>query len=451
METVESPGSAENNRFAETQTDVLDTSDKLDDNPEADFAQLNFENTDTPWKDTKLDAEAEDFECAFQSQGGENSGEDSGIEDAAVEDFEIAVVGKNSERQLIHEEVIQDDCRLQDTDNLSSEMQSLQNESDRLQESKNYLLGKYEELITKGLIVTDNSSEQNQITMNRFAQQFDKDAREYELTTNRTDDYIADKENAIYELINSNDSEQIDSQHIEELKDLGKVEALRNALDTDSINCKKIRDNLLDNISDEYKGYSFESSTGKDFSETYKNLIQEQGQEVANFEGTCGLCTLANLMNQNGDSITETDIVNRAISLNRCYKDGLPEDNGGTTPYDQVKILESFGYVSDIQIDPTFEDIVRNIENGNGVKISVHAKHLESDSVAAPRFPFLKDPTDHAVMVTGMEKDLNGTVRGIWLNDTGQHGGSNMTFITRHKFDAMMKATKNPNIVVVHY
>ena len=160
-------------------------------------------------------------------------------------------------------------------------------------------------------------------------------------------------------------------------------------------------------------------------------LCSKQGKERANFRGTCGLCSCANIIRLSGVHMSEGDIIDYAStthapnSVNMLCEVGnmIPSANGGTSPEDRKTILEHFGISSGIyRIEKNADGSISNnniqnighyVSEGRGVILSVHAYHLWYD-----RPNTIND--FHAVTVTSVKKTQDGQILGFCLHDTGR-------------------------------
>lgn len=167
--------------------------------------------------------------------------------------------------------------------------------------------------------------------------------------------------------------------------------------------------------------------------ETADSLCPKQGKARFGFGGTCGLCSVANLLRLAGVDISEGDIIDFASKTNapnsssKLCETGhlLPGQNGGTSADDRKEILSHFGIESgvfDIETDkngnPTrsnIENIAKYVSEGRGVIISIHAYSLWRDD---PR------PVNdyHAITVTSVKRSPSGEILGFYVHDTGIGG-----------------------------
>lgn len=162
-------------------------------------------------------------------------------------------------------------------------------------------------------------------------------------------------------------------------------------------------------------------------------LYRKQGSAKWNFQGTCGLCSCANILRLAGVNADEEQMINFASttmapnSLEKLCATGHfnPGRNGGTNPEGRRCILEHFGISSglfDVDMDNTggatqgtMNTISDLVSSGKGVILSVHADMLWHDA------PYgINDY--HAVTVTSVKKDNAGNVLGFYICDSAKGG-----------------------------
>ena len=165
-------------------------------------------------------------------------------------------------------------------------------------------------------------------------------------------------------------------------------------------------------------------------------LYGQQGSADPLFQGTCGLCSCANILRLAGVNATEAEMISYASNTkssnslfgNLCqtgYSD--PRMNGGTSPKDRQEILSHFGIDSGIfQLthnddgsisDDSITQIADRVSEGRGVILSVHADILWHDA------PVGVDDY-HAITVTSVKKDQNGNALGFYVCDSAMGGTS---------------------------
>ncbi len=157
-------------------------------------------------------------------------------------------------------------------------------------------------------------------------------------------------------------------------------------------------------------------------SEVGEYLYIEQGTADANYLGTCGLCSVANIFRLAGVNLSEKDVLSYASmrSVGLCSMGSKnPEDNGATSPRTRKAILEHFGIKSSIVpvsfdgYEPSMGNantIAKYVSEGKGVILSVDAVTLYDLN--------LPDPGYHAIVVTSVKKDKNGKPVGFYVCDS---------------------------------
>ncbi|MCR5486146.1 MAG: hypothetical protein K6F35_01305 [Lachnospiraceae bacterium] len=165
-----------------------------------------------------------------------------------------------------------------------------------------------------------------------------------------------------------------------------------------------------------------------------------QGNAYDEFQGTCGLCAVANLLRMAGVNMTEKQVIDFAAPAGLCAFDqgNDPGENGGTDHLDRQSILAHFGVQSELfdvkgcGVDETYdrktaewtlEQLATFVTEGKGVIVNVNAYGLWGGFVC-----FDDDPTkyddSHAVLLTGVKKDAMGRVDGFYVCDSANNGTS---------------------------
>ena len=159
-----------------------------------------------------------------------------------------------------------------------------------------------------------------------------------------------------------------------------------------------------------------------------KYLYAQQGSAYTNFQGTCGLCSCANILRLAGVNYSEKDMIDYAANTSSgngwlqklCVVNPLsPESSGGTNPRSRQQILEHFGISSGIfpvdmengvASDSTLENIAQYVADGRGVILSVHAGVLYNGRAVRDDY--------HAVTVTSVTRNKYGDVSGFYICDS---------------------------------
>lgn len=163
-------------------------------------------------------------------------------------------------------------------------------------------------------------------------------------------------------------------------------------------------------------------------------LYTTQGSANPDFQGTCGLCSCANILRLAGVNLSEADMIAFASVTNasgifpgKLCATGYPDPgmNGGTSPSSRREILEHFGIDSGVLTlvrdrDGTIgqnaiQQIADNVASGRGTILSVHADILWDNAAVG-----IDDY--HAVTVTSVKKDATGNVLGFYICDSAMGG-----------------------------
>ena len=156
-------------------------------------------------------------------------------------------------------------------------------------------------------------------------------------------------------------------------------------------------------------------------------LYYEQGSANPRFQGTCGLCSIANVLRLAGVNASENEIIDYAskggLFSALCTVNPLnPSKSGGTTPNQRRQILDYFGISSStwsVKTDndgnvsmETINDLGKWISEGRGVIIDVDAGAFYD----SPRYNGL----GHAVTVTSVTHNSYGDVSGFYIADSNR-------------------------------
>lgn len=163
-------------------------------------------------------------------------------------------------------------------------------------------------------------------------------------------------------------------------------------------------------------------------------LYKTQGSADSNFQGTCGLCSCANILRLSGVNASEAEMIAYASQTRDPYSfhgmlcaTGYSDSglNGGTNPRGRQQILTHFGIDSGIfpiahdpdgsVADSNLSQIADHVSAGKGVILSVHADVLWNNAA------FGIDDY-HAVTVTSVKKNSAGDVLGFYICDSANGG-----------------------------
>ena len=220
-------------------------------------------------------------------------------------------------------------------------------------------------------------------------------------------------------------------------------------------------DNFANELSrdlDPSKRTTYEGVGGKSFTDLHQSMIQKQGNAVKDFKGTCGDCSAANTMTALGDTKSEAEVVQRARDLNACVDKKIPSflpeslkekmrgSNGGTSVAGRSQILDSFGYDCDNRTNQSLAEISQQIANGKGAIINVDHRVLNKQKDVTAMNPI---GTDHALTITGIEKDAAGNAIGLWIHDTGVCSNMGNAFYCNAQDYATWRNTPNCTVQYV--
>jgi Ca2+-binding RTX toxin-like protein len=163
-----------------------------------------------------------------------------------------------------------------------------------------------------------------------------------------------------------------------------------------------------------------------------------QGDAIADYQGTCALTAIANLLTQADMPISETDVVQLAIDNHWTLTD--PDrpayERGGSNFQQQQAILNNYGIRNDLLPGYNEQGIANLVMSGRGVIIAVNAGKLWVEPA------YVGDgKANHAVTITGVvyNKD-DGNLEGFYIADSGRHKVSDMT---RHVSLEQFRAAAN--------
>ncbi|MBP5418073.1 MAG: C39 family peptidase [Clostridiales bacterium] len=144
--------------------------------------------------------------------------------------------------------------------------------------------------------------------------------------------------------------------------------------------------------------------------ETEEYLHRNQGEAYELFQGTCGLCSCANILRLAGVNATEQEIVDYAIEHNLCTKNSSDSgENGGTVPGNWQAILGHYG-ISSKCVTQDINTIASSIEQGKGVIVAVDPHELNPNVYSPGGY--------HAITVTSVVRDADGRIKGFYVCDS---------------------------------
>lgn len=160
-----------------------------------------------------------------------------------------------------------------------------------------------------------------------------------------------------------------------------------------------------------------------------------QGDAVLNYEGTCALTSIANLMTQSGRPTSESQVVQLAIANQWTVNNpDLPAYQlGGTNVSDQRSILESYAMRNDVIEGYNELGMAQLLRSGRGVILAVNAGRLWGEAAYEG-----SGQVNHAVTLTGAVFGADdGELKGFYLADSGRGRVDDMTrFVDIARFRA---------------
>lgn len=150
-------------------------------------------------------------------------------------------------------------------------------------------------------------------------------------------------------------------------------------------------------------------------------LYKQQGSADPAYQGTCGLCSCANVLRLAGVNYGEKDILDYAKTQRGLieFDPYIPDASGATSPQSRREILDHFGISSGIfpvKMDhkvasqDTINEIANHVADGRGVILSVHSDYLY--------YGRSMDDDFHAVTVSSVVKNSSGAVTGFYIADS---------------------------------
>ena len=150
-------------------------------------------------------------------------------------------------------------------------------------------------------------------------------------------------------------------------------------------------------------------------------LDDNQGDNIFNFQGDCGLVSVSNILTMAGIDSSEDSVVALAIATGLCSHSELnePAHNGGTNVYQRQQLLEIYGVHSEIYDDKngaaSLDSIARYVDAGYGVNMSVNAGYAWDEP-----FAIGDGGSNHSIVVTGTAYDPDtGELIGLMVCDSG--------------------------------
>nr|WP_231395160.1 MULTISPECIES: calcium-binding protein [unclassified Herbaspirillum] len=146
-------------------------------------------------------------------------------------------------------------------------------------------------------------------------------------------------------------------------------------------------------------------------------LDYSQGDEVPGYKGTCSETSVANVCIMADQSVTEGDVVRKAIANGWCNTSSPDEGTrGSSNQTSQVAMLQSFGLRAENRNGFDIQRMAELVKDGRGVMLSVNAGKLWG----VPEY-IEGGQINHKVTVTGVACDAStGEVAGFYIADSGR-------------------------------
>ncbi len=165
-------------------------------------------------------------------------------------------------------------------------------------------------------------------------------------------------------------------------------------------------------------------------------LDDNQGDNVLNAQGDCGVVSIANIVTLAGQECSEDDAIVKAVNLRLCNysPEGDPSENGGTNVYARQRLLAEYGIPSTVMDGfnaPSPEVIAQYVEAGHGVNLGVNAGYAWNDA------DYIDDgQSNHSIIVTGTIRDPEtNELKGLIVCDSGLPGESSTKFLSIETLD----------------
>ena len=117
---------------------------------------------------------------------------------------------------------------------------------------------------------------------------------------------------------------------------------------------------------------------------------------------------------QFGIEVTEADVVAYARTRGLCNIEGDLGKRGGTTVFQQVRILSDFGAPAHYETVGSLEDVAASLEHSRGAIVERDCSVLWDDA------SYYDGWASHAVTAIGVARDPEtGRIQGFYVNDAG--------------------------------
>lgn len=179
-------------------------------------------------------------------------------------------------------------------------------------------------------------------------------------------------------------------------------------------------------------------------------LDDNQGDNILNAQGNCGIVSVVNIAKLSGINLTENEALVRAVQMHLCSFSTSFNDceNGGTNAYLRQQLLSTYGISSFILPGNALDidQIAQLTEKGHVVNLSVNAGYLWGDVNNID-----DGSANHSVVVTGTARDpTSGCVVGLYICDSGQSGNSAAVFVPTKTLHLAYTASPNSTALVTN-
>ena len=150
-----------------------------------------------------------------------------------------------------------------------------------------------------------------------------------------------------------------------------------------------------------------------------------QGDAIENYQGTCALTSIANIITQTGTPTTEGEVVNTAINNDWAVNDpSLPASQlGGSNYLQQQAILNSYGIANDVIHGYNETGIANLLRGGRGIVLAVNAGELWDNQNYIGN-----GSVNHAITLTAAVHNAStGDLMGFYISDSGRGEINDMT------------------------
>ena len=149
-------------------------------------------------------------------------------------------------------------------------------------------------------------------------------------------------------------------------------------------------------------------------------LDYAQGNAVANYQGTCALTAIANLVTQSGKKTSEADVINMAIARGWCNTNPTIDasERGSTSYVAQQNLLDAYGIPNTFLSGYNGQAMANLVQSGRSVLLAVNAGKLWN---GAPTTNYDFGVVDHVVTVTGVVRNsATNALMGFYIADSGR-------------------------------